>query len=159
MWLNKMIPNIFFCLVFSLINIGAFDSELSAADTDTTETQTRNNTITVTQEGSGNSVSISQSGSKNKTTATVESNGVKNYTEITSESDTLQANVTFHGKLNRLVTQPGPWIQSFSMKVSPTGVTGQRFNFIEFYFILNHPENSLHIRQTSDGMTINTKKQ
>lgn len=154
----KMIPYIFFCLVLSLVNIGTFDSGLSEADTDTTETKPSNNTITVTQKGSGNSVSISQSGS-DKTTAIVKSKGEKNYTEITSGSDTLQTNVTFLGKSNRLVAQPGPRTQLFSIKTSPTIVVEQNFNYTEFYFIFNRPEKSLHIHQTSDGVSINKQKQ
>ncbi|MDR9365929.1 MAG: curlin repeat-containing protein [Balneolaceae bacterium] len=157
----KMIPYIFFCLVLSLVNIGTgtFDSGLSEADSDTTETQPRNNTITVTQKGSGNSVAISQSGSKNKTTTTIKSSGENNYTVIASDSDTLQTNIMFLGKSNLLVTQPGPWIQSFSIKTSPFTFLRQNFSFNEFYFILNHPDKSLHIHQTSDGVRINKKKQ
>lgn len=166
--INKIKPvamnhKIFLYLAFFiLINMSTaifMDSQLSAeAVSDTSETQASHNIISVTQKGSGNSVSISQSGSNFKTKATVKSSGEKNTTEIRSVSDTLQTNVTFLGKSNRLVTQPGPWMQSFSIKASSTPVTGQNFNFIKFYFILNNPEESLHIHQTSDGIKINKKK-
>lgn len=155
----KMIPTFFFYLVLSLIHIGTFDSGHSGVANDTTETQTRNNSITVVQKGYGNSASISQIGSTVKTTATVQSKGEKNHTEITSGSDTLQTNVTFLGRSNQLVIQPGPWIQQFSIKTSPANVTGHNFNFTEFYFILKRPEKSLHIHQTSDGVRINKLKQ
>ncbi|MDZ7718954.1 MAG: curlin repeat-containing protein [Balneolaceae bacterium] len=154
-----MIPYIFFCLVLSLVNIGTFDSGFSEADTDTTETQSSNNTITVTQQGSGNSVSVSQSGSKNKTNVTVKSSGENNHTEITSGSDSLQANVEFLGESNQLITHPGPWIQSFSIKASLNTLSKKNFNFNEFYFIFNDPEKSLYIHQTSDGVRITKKKQ
>lgn len=153
---NKIIAYIFFCLALSLIII---DTRFSKAVTDSTETQNSTNTITVTQEGSGNSVSISQSGSKGKTTSTVRSSGEKNYTEITTDSDTLRTNVMFEGKSNLLVTHPGPLIQFYSIKTSPGAFMRQNFNFNNYYFILKRPEESLYIHQTSDGVRINNQKQ
>lgn len=154
-----MISTFFFCLIFSQINIGTFDSRPSDVASDSTETQTSSNSITVKQKGSGNSVSISQSGSKTKTTATIESSGENNYAEITSGSDTLQTEVSFQGKSNNLVVHPGPWRQIFSIKTTLTPATGQSFPFAEFYFIFNRPEKSIHIHQTPDGVRINEKKQ
>lgn len=156
---HKLIPYIIFCLVLALVNLGTFDSKFSVADTDTSETKSSNNTIRVTQKGSGNSVSVSQSGSKNKTNVTVKSSGENNHTEITSGSDSLQANVEFLGESNQLITHPGPWIQVFSIKTSSNTAIGQNFNYTDYYFFLNHPDKSLHIHQTSDGVRINKQNQ
>lgn len=130
---------------------------LQAAAADTTETPLSKNTINITQNGSGNSATISQSGSVSNTTAAVHQSGKKNIAKISTGSDLLFTEISFSGSSNRLVIDPGPQQQLFSIK-NFMDVTAEPDEIFEYFFISNHSRKSIHVHQTSDGVRINPKK-
>lgn len=154
---NNILALLILGIAVSLIATDTTDGRfLQAGGADTAETTFSKINIKVTQNGSGNSATISQSGSNSNTTASLHQSGKENVTEISTGGDLLYTKLFFSGSSNRLVLNPGPEVQLFSIQNSVAG-TAEPDDIVEYFFFSNHSSKSIHIYQTSDRVRINPK--